>query len=196
MNEKQIQENQQEFFSGFSNEPKQADRIPSIAKAQKPILISTTIEQLLLIGILAILLFCLIFFLGMLRGRSVGLAQSQPPVSVVTKPLADPQPIAAPAVSLSPIPVAAKVVSKRENKFVVINEGPAKPYTIQVLTSKKRSDAEVEASLLKKKGFNAQALQSGVYTVVCVGFYANKEEAKKDLAYFTSKYKGSYLRRR
>src|ERR1041385_8424281 len=70
MSDKETQA-QQELFSDFSAQPRAAERVPSIAKTQKPILISTTLEQLLLVGLISILVFCLVFFLGVLRGRSL-----------------------------------------------------------------------------------------------------------------------------
>ncbi len=195
MNEIKPQENQKELFSDFVPEPQRNERIPSIAKSHKPILISTTLEQMLLISIVMILVFCLVFFLGVLRGRSMGdqgfAARAAAESPAVRKPVqvkaAVPQAAAKPAA----IPGAVN----RDGSIMVVRE-QAKPYTIQILTTKKRAYAESEAASLKSRGINSWVMASNEYYVVCVGTYANKEEARKDLSFFASKYKGSYLRRR
>ena len=190
MSDLKLQENQQELFTGFTSEPRRTERIPSIAKTQKPILLSTTLEQIFLIVIVLILIFCLVFFLGVLRGRSIAAT------ATVTRPIQ--APAAIPVVSKPPLVIrqAVTVASKKTNSFLVMKETSTKPYTIQVLTTKKKAYSESEVSLLKKTGFVSWMIQSGDYYVVCVGFYANKEEARRDLVYFGSRYKGSYLRRR
>ncbi len=199
MTEPQTQENQQELFGNFASEPRRHERIPSIAKTQKPILISTTLEQILLAGIVLILVFCLVFFLGVLRGRSLssGMVARAPQAVASAMPAprqrVAPQP---PVAVRDAAPTPAAAVLKKENTFVVINETSAKPYTIQVLTTKKKAYAESESEILQKSGFASWTAKSGDYYVVCAGSYATKEEARKDLAYFASKYKGRYLRRR
>ena len=79
MNDPSQQEMQHELFEEFSKETKRTERIPQLSRAQKPILFNTTLEQLLLGSILLILAFCLVFFLGVIRGKSLngpGPAQS------------------------------------------------------------------------------------------------------------------------
>ena len=181
MNEPKPRENQQELFSDFVAEPRRIERIPSIAKTQKPILISTTLEQILLAGLVSILVFCLVFFLGVLRGRSLAPAR----LAVAPPPVAAQIPRALPA----------PVMIKKTTPPPAADNGP-KPYTIQVLTTKKKNYAENEAALLKKSGFSAWAMASGDYYVVCVGSYAGKGDARKDLASFAVRYKDSYLRRK
>jgi len=200
MNDSQNQESQQELFTDFVREQRQVpDRAPGIAKSHKPILISTTLEQILLACIVMILVFCLVFFLGVLRGRSIVSRMAPRPVSAATGrqeiqvPTAPPSAEAVrPAASL-PVPVA---IAKKESSFVVVTETPTKPYTIQLLTTKKKNYADEEAAFLRKSGFTSWAAKSGDYYIVCVGSYANKEEARKDLSYFGAKYKGRYLRRK
>ncbi len=193
MNEKQRPENQSELFPILSGEPRPPDPIPMITKTQKPIFFSTTLEQLLLAGIVLILLLCFVFFLGVLRGRSMGSTILLKPVAA----LAPGAPLAAPILAApGRLPTPRTVTTKKESSFVVVNESLVKPYTIQVLTTKKKDYAEEEASSLRKKGANAWAAKSGDFYVVCAGSYANKEGAKKDLLYFRANYKSAYLRRR
>ena len=177
MSDLKTQENQRELFSHFSSEPPAAERAPLIAKTQKPILISTTMEHLLLAGIVFILVFCLVFFLGVLRGRATK-------SSVILQP-------AAASLRQAPLPVRPVVAVPAPAAAVT-----AKPYTIQVLTTKNKDYAENEVGLLKNSGFAGLASQSGSYYVVCVGSYTGKEDAKKDLSRLAARYKSAYLRRR
>ena len=64
MTEIKSPENQQELFAEFSQEPRRLQRFPSLAKSHNPILISTTLEQILLVGIVLVLTLCLAFFWG------------------------------------------------------------------------------------------------------------------------------------
>ena len=184
MSDLKTQENQRELFSHFASEPPAVERAPLIAKTQKPILISTTMEQLLLAGIVFILVFCLVFFLGVLRGRATK-------SSVILQTAAAPLRQAPLPVKTAPLPVRPVVAVPAPVAAVT-----AKPYTIQVLTTKNKDYAENEAGLLKNSGFAGLASQSGSYYVVCVGSYMGKEDAKKDLSRLAARYKSAYLRRR
>ncbi len=180
MTDDKSQETQHELFQEFSSTPKRLDRFPTLAKTQKPILISTTLEQMLMIGIVFILVLCGVFFLGVLRGKSlkqVTLSPSQP-VARRSAPL--PQPLLAKGVPTVPPPTVV----------------PETPYTIQLVTHRKKEFAETEMNALQKKGFSSSIIPSGEYFQVCAGQYASKEEARKDLVFFQSKYKDSFLRRR
>ena len=56
MNEPELQEPQKELFNEFSSqEAKKAERFPAFHRTPKPILFSTSVEQLVLAGILLIL---------------------------------------------------------------------------------------------------------------------------------------------
>ena len=200
MAETKTPENQQELFSEFSQESQRPQRFPSLAKSHKPILFSVTMEQILLAGILLILLMCFVFFLGVLRGKSFRMERpasvAAPAARVVTAPAAPApvaiQPVAVPQASVSTT-VFANTVTTRP-KFTV--DDPLKPYSIQLVTYKQREYAEKEAKGLRRLGFFTTIIPSGDYYQVCAGQYASSDEARRDLAYFSSKYKGCFLRRR
>lgn len=173
MAEIKSQETQQEFFQEFSGAARKSERFPSLPKSIKPILINTTLEQLILAGILSILVLCLVFFLGVLRGRALTPVQR----IVVTERMVPVQTTAAPAA------------------MPVVND-PSKPYTIQLVTYKKQDLAKRSIAELRKKGYHATVIPSGEYHQVCVGVYRSIEEAKNDLRLFASTYKDCYLRRR
>lgn len=180
MTDDKSQEAQQELFQQFSSVPNRAERFPALAKSQKPLLINTTLEQILLAGILLILLLCGIFFLGVLRGKSLKpfTASTQPRmVSPGNTP-----PVQRPMVSAAPTTTLAAL--------------PGKPYTIQLVTYRKKEYADTEVNAVRKMGFASFMLQKGDYFQVYAGQYGSRDEAKKDLALFQSKYKDSFLTRR
>ncbi len=189
MTELRQEENQQELFQEFSGETKKVDRFPTLASAQKPVLISTTAEQLIFWGILAILFLCFMFFLGVLRGKSLGNSQA-PQVRLASLSHSEPP---APPAALQKVPVTSVVAKPPEAARAA---DPARPYTIVLVTYKKKALAEKEAAALKIGGTPAFVAASGDYFVVCAGQYANIGEAKKDLKFFGSRYKGCFLKRR
>ena len=187
---------QPELFTEFSREPKKPERLPQITRTQKPIFLSTTVEQIILISILLILAGCLIFFLGVLRGKALGVQKktASERVAVQTEPAPVPHRAAPPAASVQPTPVpAVKAVEKPP-----LNADIARPYTIQLVTYKKKDLADKEVAGLQKAGFYSFLIPSGSYYQVCVGQYQNKDDAKKDIKILGSKYKykDSFLRRR
>ena len=177
--ELQTQETQQELFRQFSEKPKKPERLPSLSRGPKPILLNTTAEQVLFWTILLILGLCLVFFLGVLRGRSTSVPTTKVPVAIpAPKPS---MPAFAMASQNAPVPPLTVLSNK--------------PYTIQLVTYKRQSLADEDVSKLKRQGHTAFIIPSGDYFQVCAGQYTNKEEAKKDLATFSIRYKDCFLRR-
>lgn len=176
------QESQPDLFQDFSAAAKKPERFPAIAKTQKPILISTTLEQLLTLSVVVILGLCGIFFLGVLRGKALNKPAAPAPAPAVSQRTLPVPPTAAPAPAV-PKPAILASISQ-------------KPYTIQLVTHRKKEFAEAEMAALRKMGLVTFLIPSGGYFQVCVGQYASKEEAKKDLLRFSARYKDSYLRRR
>ncbi len=186
MIESSRQENQQELFLDFKGEARKTEKMPPMARSNKPIFFSITLEQIILGTILLILFFCFVFWLGVLRGRSAS------HVSIVETSVARSAPVPVPA------PKPARPVEPAINTQTAVvpkKVSAAKPYTLQLLTTKKKQDAEDEAVLLRKKGFDSWSARSGNFYIVCLGRYSGKEEAARDLNLFSSRYKGCYLRR-
>ncbi len=183
-------ETQQDFFN-FSK-PGKGPEIPSYNPGfQKPILVTTSLEQIILAGILLILAACFVFFLGVLRGKAIsGKAVEFPGVSSAVRPTA--------AAGVSPAaPVSIRpAVAVNNSSAAVLPQETGKPYTIQLATYKRRDWAETEAATLRRSGYVSLIVPNGDFFEVRVGQYANKEEAKKDLKFFASRYSGCYLRRR
>lgn len=195
MPEIRSQENQQELFQEFSNEPdRRPERFPSFQKTQKPLLFTTNVEQLVLAAILFVLCGCFVFFLGVLRGRAI--ARYEKNVSAPALPRPAPAPtMPAPVKVFSTPPAPAHATAQRPAPSpLVLDE--TKPYTIQLVTHKKKPLAEKEVASLRRNGYLSWIIPSGEYHQVCAGQYRNREEAKKDLWLFSSKYKDCFLRRR
>ena len=194
MAEIEQEEKQQELFLQFSGETKRPERFPALAKTHKPILLNTTVEQIILVSIAVILVGCFVFFLGVLRGRSLSArpshasAQAKIPVATIA-----PQKTAAnPSLAAKP---EVRVMTINNNKVESV-QNVNKPYTIQISRYKKQDLAEKEAVALRRSGFYSTIDQKSGYYEVCVGQYATRDAAKKDLKIFSAKYKGCFLRRR
>lgn len=192
MTELRQEESQKELFQEFSGETKKTDRFPALAGSQKPVLISTSIEQLIFCGILAILFFCFMFFLGVLRGKTLGNAEAP----AAAKPVTSTRPESSAALPAGPSVATTTLTSISKASEAVRAADLSRPYTIVLVTYKKKTLAEKEVVDLKKKGVPAFVASSGDYYLVCEGQYANIGEAKKDLKVFGMKYKGCFLKRR
>jgi len=189
-------ETQQELFGEFSATPRKPERFPLISRTQKPILFSTNTEQLLMAGILFILVLCGVFFLGVIRGKSLA-GQPITEAPIRERAEAPGKPVLAP-VAASPAPARTAPALKAASQALPVPTAniASKPYTLGLVTHRKKELAEAEMNTLRAQGFYSFIKADRDYFQVCVGQYASKEEAKKDLALFSAKYKDCYLRRR
>lgn len=204
MNDTLTKERQQELFEEFSpSSPKRVERIPALAKSNKPILITTTTEQILLASILGILVLCSIFFIGVLRGKSLQTSVMQDPVSpqrlvAPVKPTTSARAVMVAPASPAQAIAAANRVSLPASVAASPLEAPysTKPYTIQLVTHRGRQMAETEVMNLRKAGNVSFIIPSGEYYQVCVGQFSSKDEAKKQLKSLSGRFKDSFIRRR
>lgn len=172
-------DHQLELFSDPQEDPKTA-----ASRAQKNSFLTRIwgYEKTVLI-ILALLVTAIVAFsLGVEKGKRTLVKQipvfvNEPAAVVEIAKQAEPlAPLAAPEVK----PVA---VAQKGN------------YTIQVASFKAASHAKKEAMLLKKRGFESLTLKSGIYTILCVGKFPNKETAQPLLTELRKYYKSCYIRR-
>lgn len=173
-------ESQHDFFTDSSGQPKRPERFPSVRKTPKPILVTTSAEQILLAVIGAILVGCLVFFLGVLRGKSLRVP-ARPVAAVAVKAAVQARTAAVPAVRAAAAPAASNVPLL---------------YTIQLASYKKKEWAQAEASKLIRAGHQAAVIAAQGSYAVCVGRYAGQQQALGDLRYFSAKYPRAFLRRR
>lgn len=68
-------------------------------------------------------------------------------------------------------------------------------YTIQVASFKKEASAKKEAMNLQKKGFETSIMQKGQHSIVCVGKFSDRQDAKKFSKRLKDKYKDFIVRR-
>ncbi len=68
-------------------------------------------------------------------------------------------------------------------------------YTIQVASFEKESSAKQEALNLQKKGFETSIMQKGRHSIVCVGKFSDRQDAKKFSKRLKDKYKDFIVRR-
>jgi cell division septation protein DedD len=141
-----------------------------------------------------------VFFLGVLRGKSLiergnlGAERSELGASIGQPGAGAPVRSQLPALGPRPNPTPPQKPAVLTALLPASVTG--KPYTIQLVTHRKKALAEAEVNAIRKKGLTSFIIPSGEYFQVCVGQYSSKEEASKDLAFFQSKHKDSFLRRR
>jgi len=70
----------------------------------------------------------------------------------------------------------------------------AKMYTIQVASFQKDKSAQKEAKSLKKKGYDIFVIPKGKYSIVCVGKFSERREAKEFSSKLRKKYKDCIIR--
>ncbi len=68
-------------------------------------------------------------------------------------------------------------------------------YTIQVASFKTSSLAHREAKELERRGFSTIVSSKGKYVILCVGNFADREEAKTTLSQLKKKYEDCFIRR-
>lgn len=209
------QNNQQELFAEYGHKTQKPERLSPLARPPKTFLVSATTEQLIFAGIIAILILCVAFFLGVLRGKSIKQPLLEAPGMSMPKQVPQPKivqpkailPQTAPRVvaALAAQPMPAKTYTQGADlgtvpvakKFVVLDSTTGKKlYTIQLVTHKKKDMAEAEVQAIRKGGHFSFIIPSGDFYQVCTGQYASNEEARRDLAFFKSRYRDCFLRRR
>jgi len=161
-----------------------------------------SLDKILIISVAVIMIMVLSFSLGVERGK--GSAQSltktkrvnQGQVSEATQEVlnvndssqpaeAFTQPVRKESEEFLPAALTAKALPERINGF----------YTIQVASFKKEKYARQEADALEKKGYESIVLPKGSHSIVCVGKFIRRMEAKVFSKKLRKKYKDCLVRR-
>lgn len=203
---KPSKESQPELFGEQLERPKKtrSDSIKSFFRLRANPFYSISLEQILIFLIVLFILFIIVFMMGVERGKTIrhaaraaaaaqaaGQAQQLPPVVYQTgTPAALPRGQTA---SRTPPPAVSAPAAAAQPKSVA--NQPGKPYTIQAITYRSEERARKEISDLQAKGFQARLISKGGYIAVCVGQYANRQEAEKDIRRLQGSYKDCYLRK-
>jgi len=138
------------------------------------------LEQAVTIALLVIMGLIVSFALGVERGKKYMIID----LREVQKP--------APVVSSETVQEPPKEDFKMEKADKAIDI--SKPYTIQLISYKKRELAEDKVEELKKVGLEADILERNSWYQVIVGAYVDRKSAEADFKKFSKIYKGCFLR--
>lgn len=100
-----------------------------------------------------------------------------------------------PAAAGVPVSASADVPLRPPQAQVVKLEQGKNNYTIQVASISNEKNIKGELASLKNKGYAAFSLVKGKYTVICVGKFEGKEDAKVKLQKLKTRYPDCQIRR-
>lgn len=194
-----------------SDLPPRSENIKQMFRVRVNPLVSISLEQIFIAVIVLLILFVLAFMMGVLRGKSIQYRNHSTSVKTFVTPIA-PAAVTEAALagrdvrSIAPtrpngVPqtapatnVAPKSTAARPSVQAFAND-PAKPYTIQVVTYRSEERALKEISYLQAKGYVPRMISLKGYSILCVGQYANRKEADRDVKSLKTRYKDCYLRK-
>jgi len=178
----------------------------SSAETQKPRYMFTSLtfslENLVVTGIIGLIVLVFVFSIGVERGKRVAINKPQKEELIQTtseKRLEKPQ--SPQLISVEKPAEIAKMGTAEEAPLPAQIEDAAKEqgldgkYTIQVASFKKGPRAEVEAKNLRQKGYDILVLPKGEYSIVCVGKFSDRSEAKSFSKKLKHQYKDFLIRR-
>jgi cell division septation protein DedD len=160
--------------------------------------LTLSIENIIVLCIVLVMTYVLFFSFGVERGRR--LKQAQAPVEEVLpagkiEVLASPQ-VDAPEQTARPVTQPA--VQTKEQVLQVPLERELTDeelFTIQIASFKSETSARKEVERLGNTGHESFVVAKGDYSIVCIGKFAMRDEAKKASAKLKSKYKDLLVRR-
>jgi cell division septation protein DedD len=174
--------------------------------------LTLSIENLVVLSILGIMVAVFAYSLGVERGKHLMAAQARPvslvPAASDLQTVAVQQTVApvvttvarqTPAAVNQSNAVPAAVRPSAVTTTAVIAQKPAVPasafkYTIQVASYADEKFAHKAAGELNKNGFETLVMQKGKYAILCVGKFAQKNEAMSVISKLKSKYKDCLVR--
>lgn len=133
--------------------------------------------------------------------RRVPLQETAVPLVEQEDSVKEPIPVAEPVVPLKTevtapvIQASLEVVPLTEPQKSEVEKIQEKQYTVQVASFKKEKYAQEEAEGLKQSGYEIFVLPKGKYSIVCVGKFAQKDQAKEISNRLRKKYKDCLIRR-
>lgn len=148
----------------------------------------------------AIMLICLVSFsLGVEKGKRtavVGIAPllEQPRLEETADIAVPPQ--TPPAITHTPADIRALASGRPGVQEAALKQKQKKAsYTIQVASISEPKNARRQLASLENKGYSAFSLVKGKYTVICVGRFSDKEDARNNLEKLKVKYPDCLIRR-
>jgi hypothetical protein len=185
MSDHGVKESQSEFFEEF-NKGQQHSVSPGLPNRHSTAF-HLTLEQTVLAITILLLGVIVVFCMGVWRGRVLERqVLSSPTIMKAMK---------APKHEIPRVPKSVvqppKVVPK---PILPIAKNTEKPYTIQVITYRSKDRAKKELSDLLAKGFATSLSVRGEYFEVCVGQYASRLDANRDINALKMRYKDCYVK--
>ncbi len=171
-----------------------------------------TMENLVILGVFVMISMVISFSFGVEKGKRTVIRQIIKKHGVARKMEDIPQPTVAQTAESAPLPEQAPLIAMapgageagRTALPAAAEESGAqsgaekkevdKKYTVQVASFKQKTAAKKAATLLEEKGFEALVLSKGKWSVVCVGWFAEKQEATSFSKQLKKEYKDNLVR--
>lgn len=167
------------------------------------------LENLIVINILVVILLIVTFSFGVKRGKKLVLLDIphgqkkslKIEESAIIEPIVQPE-IAAETVAgqgdsttvvLSMEAPVEKAITIPLEKL--LSQSIENSFTIQVASFQAKESAQKEATRLKQKGYETFIMSKGKHSIVCVGKFAQKEEAKAFMPKLKTRYSDCLVRR-
>ena len=202
MNNNYNKQTQFELFPGSSsnpNEPIKARRFTIKA-------LTLSVENIIVVSIVLLMVVVVFFSFGVERGKHIADVSEGPEkinLANETKGAIIAAPLEAQDMDEAKIQVLSdqnrpKVLEPHEEILelpVGIEREPDNYYTIQVASFKLEKSAQREAMGLKQRGYDTLVVPKGSYSIVCVGKFTQRHDAKAFSTQLRSKYKDCLVRR-
>jgi len=163
--------------------------------------LTLSVENIIVLCIILVMTCVLFFSFGVERGRRLVLNIQAPPAAIsVDLPSPEAIPEVTETIEVSagvalPAPIEATTDSEIIQVPVERVLTEADFFTIQVASYKQDSAAQREAKRLSESGYEIFVLAKGNFSIVCVGKFSGKDEAKEFSKKLKSKYTDLLVRR-
>ena len=148
-------------------------------------------EKIIMVGIGFIIIGIISFTSGVEKGKKMASARNDPhPNIALSEPSNRNQPILKKYDADKPFTAASQPMAIAPQKAA-----GAKNFTVQVATYRSQTFAQKEAGSLKNKGLLPLLLSKGGFTILCVGKFADKENARPLLSQLKNRYPDCRIRR-
>lgn len=190
-------EKQPELFTEFKEGQAEKKVFTKSFIPDRTFVIAFTYEKLILAVLGLLVSLAVVFAFGFEYGKGRGAVRR---IAVVQPKLVQPQPVTVQQVPPrveTPRQVAKQPVALAK-QAAPAKTAPvkAKPYTIQVATFRSRDLAQQEVTLLKQKGFGAQAVNMNGFYEVWVGEFTDSKDASLILGKLRKLYKDCFLKKK
>jgi len=200
MNTNYKNQSQFELFPGVQEEQGESRKMFTQLKC-----LTLSLENIIVLCIIFVMSGVLLFSFGFERGKSL-VKQDSSHIKKINE-------VAHSTTEKKDVEIEVSISEEREVPRIVIEQRPLQQeqdeaettvdirnalenaFTIQVASFPKEKSAKQEAKVLKDIGYDIYVLPKGKYSIVCVGKFAQREEAKQFSAKLKDRYRDLYVRR-